>query len=207
MGDRRVDAALAPDDRRIPRLVPEARQLDGRPHGGDRMRRAALDRPPPQRRVEIGEQAGLEVVLRGAGAELRVDGGRPLDDVGQGLAVEQRQRIGEHHPRHPLARQLRGARHHHAAGAGADQHDVLQIVEEQQAGNFVGVRLGGDAGADLALALGAAVEAGRQHAMALRAQALGDRFPDPAALVGAVQQYEIRHHLFPSLTETPARRS
>ena len=168
MGHRRVGALAAPDHRGVPRLAPEARELHRRREGRDRMRRAALDRPFARRRLEIGEQAGLEIVLRGAGGQLGVDRGRALDDLGHGLAVEQRQRVGEHHAGHPLACELGGARHHHAAGAGADQHHVAQILVEEQRSDLVGMALGGDPGAHLVLALGAAVQGRREHEMPLR---------------------------------------
>ena len=53
--------------------------------------------------------------------------------------------------------------------------------------------LGGDAGAHLALVLGAAVERRRQHAMARAGELCCYPLPDPAALVGAVNQYECGH--------------
>ena len=203
MGDRRVGALLAPDHRGVPRLVPEAVELHRLGHGGDRMHGAALDRPGAHRRIEVLEQAVLEILPRRPAGQLGVDRGRALDDVGQRLAVHQRQRIGEHHARHALAGKLGRARHHHAAGAGAGQHDILQVLVEQEVRDLLGVALGGDAGAHLALALGAAVERRREHAMALGQQLLDGRLPNPAALVGAVDQDE-RGHLLSPFTVTPA---
>ena len=76
----------------------------------------------------------------------------------------------------------------HAAATGADQDDVLQVLEEQHVGDLGGLGFGVDAGAERVAALGAAVEGGGEHGMAGGAQMRGHVLPDPAALIGAVQQ-------------------
>jgi hypothetical protein len=57
-----------------------------------------------------------------------------------------------------VPRQFRGAAQHHAAAAGARQHDVAQILVEHQIGDLGGLRLGGDPRPQLMAALGATVQ-------------------------------------------------
>ncbi len=78
--------------------------------------------------------------------------------VGHRLAIEQRQGVGEDDAADPRADEFGGAAGDHAAAAGADQDDVMQVLEEQQVGDLGGMRFGVDARAEGVAALGAAVE-------------------------------------------------
>ena len=117
---------------------------------GDRMRRVAGERKGARRRLQIGKAAVLGVLARGCDGEPGRDPRRrPVDDLAYPLAVEQCERIDKDKAADPLARHLGGAAQHHAARAGAGQHDVVQILVEQQLGDLLGMALDGDAGAQL----------------------------------------------------------
>jgi hypothetical protein len=122
-----------------------------------------------------------------------VDRGLAVDEIGDPLAVLERQRIGEDHAPNPLSRHLGGLGHDHPAGTGADHDRLVDVFIEQEVGNLVGMGLGGDAGPQLVAALGAALERGRIDHVAGLAQDLGGGLPDPAALIGAVYQYDGGH--------------
>jgi hypothetical protein len=88
---------------------------------------------------------------------------------------------------------LRRATHHHAARAGANQHDIVQIFIEEQVGDFRDVGRCVDAGAQLMPTLGTAIHGRAIHGMARGTQACRDTLPDPAALIRPVHQNEGRH--------------
>jgi hypothetical protein len=67
-----------------------------------------------------------------------------------------------------------------------DHHDVVQVLVKQHVGDFGSVRLGGDAGADLMLALGAAIQARGVDRVPGPAQARRHTLPDPTTLIGTV---------------------
>src|SRR5262249_47292806 len=105
---------------------------------------------------------------------------------------------------YPLTHQLGGPARHHAAIAGADQYDILQVLVEHQLRHFVGLRFGCDTRTHLAFALAATVEARRVDLMPRGAQQVRYRLPDPTALIGAVHQHVCRHGLSSaSLVESP----
>jgi len=137
--------------------------------------------------------AGFGVLAGRAGGKPARNGGRAPDDVADPLAVEQCQRVDKDHARDPVAPCLGGAAHHHAARTGAGHHDVVQILVDQEIGDFGGLGLGGDAGAQLMLALGAAVQRRGIDRMPGGAQPVGHALPNPAALVRAMDQNECRH--------------
>src|SRR4029077_14173693 len=56
---------------------------------------------------------------------------------------------------------------------------------------------GGYPPANLGRALAAAVERGGKHVVPLGPQPLGNEFPDPPALIGAVNEYEVGHDFLP----------
>ena len=72
---------------------------------------------------------------------------------------------------------------------------MVQVLVEQNLGDLGGVRLGGDAGADLMLALGAAVLGRGIDRVPGGAQSARHTLPDPTALIGAVDQNEVRHRV------------
>jgi hypothetical protein len=61
-------------------------------------------------------------------------------------------------PRDPLARQFRRSAQHHAAAAGAGEHDIVQIFVEHQVGDLSGLRGDGDARAQHMTSLATAIE-------------------------------------------------
>ncbi|MGH7055283.1 MAG: hypothetical protein ACREFA_15900 [Stellaceae bacterium] len=71
-------------------------------------------------------------------------------------------------------------------------------------GDLGRLAFGGDPGAQLVAALGAAVEARSMDPMPGGGEPGHDRLPDPTALIGAVKQDKIRHSL-PSLWPAAAR--
>jgi len=75
----------------------------------------------------------------------------------------------------------------------AHHHDIAQVFVEQHLGDFGGMRLGGDAGADLVLALGTAVQGRGIDRVPGSTQPGRHALPYPAALIGPVDQYECRH--------------
>src|SRR5690348_12082648 len=80
--------AFAPDDARLPLLVPEAVELDRAFVDAGRVHRVALERPGAGLRVEISEKAGFGILARGAGHDPLRDGGG-ADDVADLLAAEE----------------------------------------------------------------------------------------------------------------------
>ena len=133
------------------------------------------------------------VLARWPDRQRRVDRRRPLDDVADLLAVEESERIGKHDAADALARGLGRTRHDHAAARCADQHGILEVVEEQQLRDLLAMGLGRDAGTHLRGAFAAAIERRSQDVVAFRAQPLGNELPDPTALIGAVNENDVGH--------------
>ena len=198
----RVGAAAAADDRRRPALAPEALELDRFFHRGDRVRRITGERPGAQCRVESGEHAALGILARRPDRECRRDArGRAIDDLADAFPVEERQRVDKDEASNSLARQFRRPAQHHAAGAGAGEHDIAQILVEHQLGDLGGVRRGGNAGSQRVAALAAAVERRGMDEVTGGSEARRCRLPNPAALIGPVDQHKVRHWLPPALID------
>ncbi len=83
--------------------------------------------------------------------------------IGDGLAVEQRQRVGQHDAADTLPRGFGHAGSDHAAAAGADQDDVVQVLEEQHLGHLGRLAFGVDPRPELMPAFGAAIQRRREH--------------------------------------------
>ena len=107
------------------------------------------------------------------------------------------ERVGEDHPRDPVAGEFGQACEHHSPGGGAAGDDVAQILVEQQTGQLRCVGLGRDARPQRMRAFPAAIERRCQHKMALRAQQGGDAAKNPATLIGAVDQQDGAHAWLP----------
>src|SRR6202521_2977533 len=204
-----VRRPAAPDHARLPLLRPERIELDRLEAERNRMRRVAFECPGAGLGIEVGEQAGRGVLGARPERDPICHRGRPGQDVGDLFAVEQGQRIDKNEAAYPLTHQFGGPARHHAAIAGADQHDILQVLVEQQLRHLVGLRFGCDTRTHLALALAATVEARGVDLMPRGAQPVRYRLPDPAALIGAVHQYVCRHGQFPPVTSmvTPVTKS
>ena len=159
------------------------------------MRGDARHRPGARTIVEIAKHAVVAVGLRGERGDVgHVVGRRALDDGIDALARHQRERIDEGEPTDAIARQLGRLHDHHAAAARPDEHDILQVLGEEELSHLARVRADGDAGTHGVTALGAPIEAWREHRVTGGAQSRGHRLPDPAPLVRAVDQ-DVGGHL------------
>jgi hypothetical protein len=112
----------------------------------------------------------------------------PIHDLADLLAGQQRQRVDEDEPADAVAAELGRLDDHHAAGAGADQDDLLEVLEEQELRDLLAMGGVRDAGTHRIVTLGAAVERRRVDRVPGGAQPLRDGLPDPASLVRAVDQ-------------------
>src|SRR5262249_18488665 len=202
----RVRSPATPDHARPPLLRPERIELDRLEAEGDRMRRPAFKCPGADLGAEAAEQAVCDVLGAGPERDPVRDRCRVRQDVGDLFAVEQGQRIDENEAAYPLTHQLGGPARHHAAIAGADQYDILQVLVEHQLRHFVGLRFGCDARTHLAFALATTVARRPVDLVPPGAQQVRYRLPDPTALIGAVHQHVCRHGLSSgtSLVESPA---
>ena len=157
------------------------------------MQRNAVDRPLAQFRIEILEQATGGILRRAADRQVVFDRSLAGHDIAYLLAIHQGQRIGKDDPGDAVPCTLRRCRQDHAAARGADEDDVVEVFHLDKFGDFRAMGFGVDAGTHCVRPVSTAIERGGIDAMTLRFQALPHRSPDPAALIGAMQQYECRH--------------
>ena len=191
----------APDHCRIPAHVPKIAELDGNFGGSCRVRGIAVERPCLGRGIEVGEQAVGGLLPRWAGGHRNGSGGgRAFDDVAGPLPIVQRQRVHQHDARDAVAHPFGHAANDHPAGAGADQDGVRQILEEQQIGHLIDEGAGVDARPQFVPAFGASHHGRRVDVVASGPQPADNALPDPAALVRAVHQNEVRHLCFPLMS-------
>jgi len=107
--------------------------------------------------------------------------------------MRSRQRIGKHQAADPFTRTFRGRCHHHAAGRSAHQHRIAQIMEMEIFSYFLAMAFGINAGAHLMAPFSTAIQGWCMHVMACGAEPFGDKTPNPAALIGPVDQNNARH--------------
>ena len=133
---------------------------------------------------------------RGAGDLATRDGGADAllhlrgDKIERRLAILGHEGVEENEGGDAILHGLRHQRDHHARIGMTDEADVAQLLETNQIADILHMGIEGDRCAHEMLALAKAGEGGREDPVAGGGQSVSHAPPAPAAMPGAVHEYE-----------------
>jgi hypothetical protein len=120
------------------------------------------------------------------------------DRLANSFSVEKGESVNEDQATNAFPRQLCDSADHHAAGAGCNQHDIVEVLKEEELGDLFALRFNRDAGTNLIMTLGTTIKGWRVDRVAFASQQLSRLFPHPASLASTVDQY-VRRQFITSL--------